>query len=101
MSYQMCITVDKKRVCFPVPSKGPIWKEGLPPWDQEDSGYAGLVNDLSLMSSIGDFAEGVADKEVRGAIQSGLHAALAAVQKRTAELGVSVSEIKHTHRAGA
>ena len=101
MSYQMCITVEKQRVCFIVPTKGPIWKDPLPPWAQEDSGYGALVNDLSLMSSIKDFADGISDKDVKQAIHSGLHAALSAVQKRSERIGVSVSELHQSQGAKA
>ena len=101
MSYQVCVTVDKKKFCFPVPTRGPIWKEPPPPWAQEDSGYGALLNDLSLMSSIKEFADGISDKEVQQAIHSGLHTALSAVQKRSEQMGVSVSELRQSQGAKA
>jgi len=96
MSYKVCYTYEKQRVCHTVGT--PIWTRQLPPWDSRgesgDGGYPGIVNDLSLIASVHNLANGISDRATQQALRSGLQSALSAIQKRGAEHGLTVSEIK-------
>jgi len=103
MSYKYCQIVKGEQFCVVV---GPIiFVPQLPPWDSrgesEGQGYPGIANDLALLASVHNLANGISDQSTQKAVRIGLQSALAAVQKRGAEHGLSVSEIKQGEAATA
>jgi hypothetical protein len=90
---------------YATPCGNPYLDAPIAPWDSRgesgDGGYPRIVNDLSLIASVHSLANGISDRATQEALRSGLQSALPAIQKRGAEHGLTVSEIKHGQAATA
>jgi hypothetical protein len=105
MTYHLCHTNSKTGKTFCVTVGSPILEPRRIGWmaqgNSEGSGYPGIANDLSLLALVHDAASGISDKSTQDAVHIGIQSALAAIQKRGEEHGLSVREVNQSQGTSA